>query len=76
MNIQELISIVTDKIDHVSNIESNADSKLSIIEDIRDRANDVGSSLQHYVDNLNALDETLNEADAIVDDADKEDLDY
>ena len=51
-------------------------AKLSIIEDIRDRANDVGSSLQHYVENLHGLDETLNEADAIVDDAHNEELNY
>lgn len=76
MDIQELITLVTEKIDEVSTIESNAEDKLTTLEDIRDRANDVGSSLQHYVDSLNDLDQTLNESYVLVEDAEREELTY
>jgi len=76
MEIQELMVTVSDKIQEVNNIEASAELRAATMEDIRDRANDIGSSLQHYMDNLTDLEQTLIEAFAVIEDADLEELEY
>ena len=76
MSVQELMSLVGDKMADIDNIISNAESKISAVEDIRDRATDVSSSLQDHMSNLIGIDDTLNEAATVIDEAESEELNY
>tara|TARA_R110000765_G_scaffold44577_1_gene92345 strand:+ start:1172 stop:1417 length:246 start_codon:yes stop_codon:yes gene_type:complete len=76
MSVQELMSLVGDKMADIDNIISNAESKISAVEDIRDRATDVSSSLQDHMSNLIGIDDTLDEAATVIDEAESEELNY
>jgi DNA repair ATPase RecN len=73
MDIQSLINEVEEYNAQVSAIYSNADDKVTEMEDIRERSNDASTALESYRDTLTGLLETLSEVEDIISTA--EDLD-
>ena len=74
MQIQEVIREVEEGIEALKNVESEAENKLSTIEEIRDRAVDASSTLESDLGVLQRIQENMEDIDTIVSDAEYENL--
>ena len=74
MQIQKLVGEIEDGIEVLKNIESEAENKLSTIEEIRDRAVDASSTLESDLEVLQRIQENMEDIDAIVSDAEYENI--
>ena len=74
VQIQEVIREVEEGIEALKNVESEAENKLSTIEEIRDRAVDASSTLESDLGVLQRIQENMEDIDTIVSDAEYENL--
>ena len=74
MDIQDVVRQVEEAVDAVANIEAEADSKLSTIEDLRERASDINSQLSADLATLLNIEENMENVEQIVSDAEDENI--
>ena len=74
MQIQEVIREVEEGIEALKNVESEAETKISNIKEIRDRAVDASSTLESDLEVLQRIQENMEDIDTIVSDAEYENI--
>ena len=74
MDLQQVIEEIENTITKLDDIENSTQEKVSVLEDIQDRATNTRDVLQTHVDNLTSIDEAISDAESVVSDAEYENV--
>jgi len=74
VDLQQVIEEIENTITKLDDIENSTQEKVSVLEDIQDRATNTRDVLQTHVDNLTSIDEAISDAESVVSDAEYENV--